>query len=71
MVEIDTSACCEKRFDEVHRVVESVVGARRLQRHRLQPVRGQGRGPGPEGGAVVVHEHTQQLVVTERVELID
>jgi hypothetical protein len=39
-----------QRFDEVHRVVEGVVGARGLQRQRLQPVRGQqGRGPGPEG----------------------
>jgi hypothetical protein len=36
-------------FDEVHRSVQGVMGGRRLQRHRLQPVRGQGRGPGPQG----------------------
>ena len=59
-----------QHFDELRRLMEGVVGARRLQRHRLQPVRDQDRGPGPQGRAVVVHEHVQQLVLIERVELI-
>jgi hypothetical protein len=35
------------------------------------PSGARGRGPGPKRGPVVVHEHVQQPVVTERFELVD
>ena len=32
-------------------------------------LRDQGRGPGPEGSAVIVHQYVQRLIVTEHIEL--